>query len=80
MSPAQAKRVQGVGMAAPFSLGGWQTLLDLPPDVAALWPGTDLRAGVAAVTDWPVTLIKDTAAACVAELVAGRGRSVSRYL
>ena len=80
LSPAQAGRVQGVGMAAPFSLGGWQTLLDMPPEVAALWPGTDLRSAVAALTDWPVTLIKDTAAACVAELVAGRGRSVSSYL
>ena len=73
-------RVQGVGIAAPFSLGGWQTLLDMPPDVAARWPQTNLRAAVAALTDLPVTLIKDTAAACVAELVAGRGRSVPSFL
>ena len=80
LTAAQAERVQGVGMAAPFSLGGWQTLLDMPPEVAALWPGTDLRSAVAALTDWPVTLIKDTAAACVAELVAGRGRNIPSYL
>ena len=73
-------RVQGVGIAAPFSLGGWQTLLDMPPDVAARWPQTNLRAAVAALTDLPVSLIKDTAAACVAELVAGRGRSVQSFL
>ena len=73
-------RVQGVGVAAPFSLGGWQTLLDMPADVAARWPATNLRAEVAALTDLPVTLVKDTAAACVAELVAGRGRSVQSFL
>ena len=73
-------RVQGVGIAAPFSLGGWQTLLDMPPDVAARWPQVNLRAEVAARTELPVSLIKDTAAACVAELVAGRGRSVQSFL
>jgi len=80
LSPAQYERVQGVGIAAPFSLGGWRTLLDMPPEVAARWPGTDLTQEVARLTGWPVTLLKDTAAACLAELVAGRGRSVESFL
>ena len=80
LSPAEHARVQGVGMAAPFNLGGWQTLLDMPADVAVRWPATNLRTEVAALTDLPVTLLKDTAAACVAELVAGRGRSVQSFL
>lgn len=80
LSDAEWARVQGVGIAAPFSLGGWQTLLDMPADVAARWPQVNLRAAVAARTDLPVTLVKDTAAACVAELVAGRGRSVQSFL
>ncbi len=80
LSPAQHDRLQGVGIAAPFNLGGWQTLLDMPQEVANVWPSTDLRAAVAALTDLPVTLLKDTAAACVAELVAGRGRSISSFL
>ncbi len=80
LTPAQFDRVQGVGVAAPFSLGGWQTLLDMPPEVAAVWPHTDLRAAVAQLTELPVALIKDTAAACVAELVAGRGRSIPSFL
>jgi predicted NBD/HSP70 family sugar kinase len=77
---AQFERVQGVGIAAPLSLGGWRTLLDMPPDVAARWAETDLEAEVTRLTDLPVTLLKDTASACVAELVAGRGRSVRSFL
>lgn len=80
LTPAQHARIQGIGIALPFSLGGWQTLLDMPPEVASRWPTTDLRAEVAALTELPVTLIKDTAAACVAELVAGRGRSMPAFL
>ena len=80
LSPAEYERVQGVGIAVPLNLGGWQTLLEMPPEVAALWPQVDLRAEVAALTDLPVALVKDTAAACVAELVAGRGRSIPSFL
>jgi predicted NBD/HSP70 family sugar kinase len=80
LGPTRRALVQGVGIAAPLSLGGWQTLLDMPPEVAEKWHRSDLRAEVAALTDWPVELLKDTAAACVAELVAGRGRSVKSFL
>jgi predicted NBD/HSP70 family sugar kinase len=77
---AQRERVQGVGIAAPLSLGGWQQLLGFPARVAEQWNRIDLRAEVARFTELPVELVKDTAAACVAELVAGRGRSVKSFL
>lgn len=73
-------RLQGIGIAAPLSLGGWQTLLDMPPEVAARWQGLDLAGAVEAACGLPTALMKDTAAACVAELVAGRGRSVRSFL
>jgi predicted NBD/HSP70 family sugar kinase len=80
LPPAQRERVQGIGIAAPLSLGGWQQLLGFPAHVAEQWSRIDLRAEVARLTDMPVELVKDTAAACVAELVAGRGRSVKSFL
>ena len=80
LSPARRARVHGVGIAAPLSLGGWQQLLGFPQRVAEQWNRIDLRAEVARLTEMPVELIKDTAAACVAELVAGRGRSVKSFL
>ena len=71
---AAAQRLQGIGIAAPLSLGGWQALLGVEPELAAKWQRIDIRERVAAMTELPVELVKDTAAACVAELVAGRGR------
>jgi predicted NBD/HSP70 family sugar kinase len=73
-------RLHGVGIAAPLSLGGWQALLGTPPRLAAKWKQIDIRERVTAMTDLPVEFVKDTAAACVAELVAGRGRSIGSFL
>ncbi len=80
LGPAQRDRVQGIGIAAPLAMGGWQQLLGLPDAVAQKWQQLDLALQVGRLTALPVTLVKDTAAACVAELVAGRGRSVSSFL
>jgi predicted NBD/HSP70 family sugar kinase len=80
LGPLKRERVQGIGIAAPLSLGGWQDLLGFPQALAERWEGTDLRAEVSALTELPVEVLKDTAAACVAELVAGRGRSLGSFL
>ena len=80
LGAAGRERLQGIGMAAPLQMGGWQGLLGFPADVADRWDRTDLRAEVERLTGLPVELLKDTAAACVAELVAGRGRSVRTFL
>lgn len=74
------RRLHGVGVAAPLSLGGWHTLLDLSAEQTRQWDEVEIGARIAAMTDLPVTLVKDTSAACVAELVAGRGRSIQNYL
>ena len=73
-------RLHGVGVAAPLSLGGWQALLGIRPRQAAKWAQIDIREKVTAMTDLPVEFVKDTAAACVAELVAGRGRDIGSFL
>lgn len=80
LGPARQALVQGVGIAAPLQIGGWQSLLGVDAATAARWDGIDLAAAVGALTPLPVELLKDTAAACVAELVAGRGRSVKSFL
>ncbi len=80
LGPERRGRVQGIGVAAPLALGGWQSLLGMPPEVADTWQAVDLAGAIAAFAPWPVTVIKDTAAACLAELVTGRGRSIGSFL
>jgi predicted NBD/HSP70 family sugar kinase len=80
LGPKLAERIAGVGIAAPLSLGGWHSLLGVSAARTHAWDNVDIAAQVQALTSVPVQLVKDTAAACVAELVAGRGRSVKSFV
>jgi len=83
IKPALRERLHGIGVAAPLSLGGWNELLGVAPGLAAKWHGIDMRERIAALgasAGLPVEFVKDTAAACVAELVAGRGRNIRSFL
>ena len=80
LGPERRVRLQGVGLAAPLALSSWQSLLGVSAELAERWNRLDLREAVAAMCDWPVLSMKDTAAACVAELVEGRGRGMHSFL
>jgi predicted NBD/HSP70 family sugar kinase len=73
-------RVVGVGVAAPMQLGGWHRMLGLTDAQSHAWNDMDLRAQVQAMTGFPVSFAKDTTAACVAELLQGKGRDIPSYL
>jgi predicted NBD/HSP70 family sugar kinase len=73
-------RLVGVGVAAPYQLGGWHKMLGLSEAQSNEWNQIDLGAAVQAMTDAPVSFAKDTSAACVAELVNGRGRDLKSFL
>jgi predicted NBD/HSP70 family sugar kinase len=77
---ANASRLVGVGVAAPFQMGGWHRMLGLSHEQSEQWNALDLAAEVQALTDLPVSFARDTAAACVAELLLGRGRDIKSYL
>lgn len=80
LGPAKAARLSGIGVAAPLGLGGWQALLNSDPSQANQWERIDIRARIQAMTALPVAFAKDTIAACVAEVVAGRGRSLQSFV
>lgn len=73
-------RVAGVGVAAPYQLGGWHRMLGLTPAQSEAWNQLDLGEAVQAMTSLPVSFAKDTTAGCVAELLQGRGREVRSFL
>ncbi len=80
LGPERRQRLEGIGVAAPLAMHSWQSLLGASPALARKWESFDLAGAVARNTHLPVSTIKDTAAACVAELVLGRGRSVRNFL
>ena len=73
-------RLVGVGVAAPFQMGGWHKMLGLSGAQSDAWNQVDLGAEVQRMTDLPVHFAKDASAACVAEFVAGRGRDLQSFL
>ncbi|HSV78844.1 MAG TPA: ROK family transcriptional regulator [Ramlibacter sp.] len=79
LGPLRSRTV-GVGVAMPFHLGGWHRMLGLTEAQSRAWNEIDLGAEVQALTDLPVRFAKDTTAACVAELLQGRGREARSFL
>jgi len=75
-----ATRLVGVGVVAPFQLGGWHRMLGLSPEQADAWNHIDLGAEIQNLTALPVSFSRDTLAACVAELVNGRGHDLKNFL
>jgi predicted NBD/HSP70 family sugar kinase len=76
----EAKQFIGVGLAVPFSLGGWHKLLGLSHAQADEWNSLDLVAVIETMTPKPVRLIKDTAAASIAEMLNGQGKNYNNFL
>jgi predicted NBD/HSP70 family sugar kinase len=77
---ALRSRVVGVGVAAPFHMGGWHRMLGITEAQSGAWNHLDLASEVQKMTELPVSFAKDTSAACVAELLQGRGRDLHSFL
>jgi predicted NBD/HSP70 family sugar kinase len=76
----EAKRVCGLGIAAPFELWNWETQIGAPRKVLDQWRTFDVRKGIADVCPWPVHICNDATAACGAELVLGNKIHFVDYL
>ena len=80
LGPEKVARLSGIGVSAPLVFGGWQQLLGMSEKDAAAWSSINMGERLKTITTLPIEFAKDTVAACVAELVAGRGRSVKNYI
>lgn len=79
LSPAEHRRLAGVGLAQPYNLGSWLRQLGLQADFR-IWDQVDFGALLAQELQLPVFKENDGNAAAIAELVFGVGREESDFL
>jgi len=72
LTPAQDKRIAGLGIAMPFELWNWADTAGAPHEIMNEWRHRDIRADIQAQCDFPVYLQNDATSACGAELVFGQ--------
>lgn len=80
LSPEQARRVAGLGIAAPFELWNWEAQIGAPHAVLEQWRTFDLRKSIQRICPWPVYFYNDATAACAAELTFGNLKQYSDFL
>jgi predicted NBD/HSP70 family sugar kinase len=68
-----ATRLIGLGISAPYFLGGWESELGFPPEVSARWREIDLTTFFSEAIGLPLFVENDASAAAAAELVFGVG-------
>ncbi|HTN63163.1 MAG TPA: ROK family protein, partial [Devosia sp.] len=77
---ARATRLVGMGISAPYFIGGWDEELGFPRAVQEAWRAVDLRSHFAETQGLPVMIENDASAAAVAELVYGVGKQYPDFL
>jgi len=75
ISPSQAKRISGLGVAMPYELWSWGDEIGAPADSIAEWRDLDIVAALQNVCDLPIYVANDATAACAAENVFGTTQS-----
>jgi predicted NBD/HSP70 family sugar kinase len=79
LARSERKRINGLGIAAPFELWNWAAEIGAPQTAMDAWRGFDFRAAVKRFCSWPVYYSNDATAACAAELVFGKGNNYRDY-
>lgn len=80
LKPTQRNRLIGIGVAAPYDLGGWQSEAHIPPEVTQQWQQLDIKERIQAQQTLPVWLVNDATAACMTTLEFGGGAPFNNYL
>jgi predicted NBD/HSP70 family sugar kinase len=79
LSPQEATRICGLGVAAPFELWNMHDLTGRDADSYTLWKEIRIPDEIARFSALPVLLVNDSTAACQAEQVFGRGKEFRDY-
>lgn len=79
LGAAQATRLCGIGIAAPFEIWKWGATDGNTPSDFLSWKDISFEQEVARFTDLPVFVVNDATSACWAEHLYGRGRALQNY-
>ncbi|TIR94677.1 MAG: ROK family transcriptional regulator, partial [Mesorhizobium sp.] len=80
LTPAQDKRIAGLGIAMPFELWSWADTAGAPREIMEEWRHRDIRADIQSQCDFPVYLQNDATSACGAELVFGQAGAARDFV
>ena len=64
LSTEERRRIAGLGIASPFFLWEWASVIGVDAQDMAAWKGFDLRREVSKLFDFPVYLVNDATSAC----------------
>lgn len=73
-------RIMGMGVAMPFQLWNWVSVLGVPQEEMDAWRTRDLAEELGAVVGLPVYVQNDATSACGAELIFGTGERPKDFL
>lgn len=70
----------GLGVAAPYFLGGWSEELSFPADIGLRWDANDLTTFFSLEPDMQVFVENDATASALAELFLGVGKRYADFM
>ncbi|MGO9740686.1 MAG: ROK family transcriptional regulator [Roseiarcus sp.] len=71
LTPAQSRRIAGLGVASPFQLWSWSSEIGAPEGALEGWRDVSIADEVSRICPYPVTLCNDATSACAAEFFFG---------
>jgi predicted NBD/HSP70 family sugar kinase len=80
LAPALQGRVGGMGVAMPFQLWNWVSIIGAPQSEMDAWRDRDIGAELTARIGMPVYVQNDATSACGAELIFGTGERPKDFL
>ena len=80
LSNDHKNKVIGIGVAAPYSMDGWEEELPGSAEARKAWSETNIINELAKVSDLPASMTNDATAACIAELTFGNQQNWTSFL
>lgn len=80
LSPDEARRIIGVGIAMPFDIWTWKDTTGADASGLDAWRTFDIEGAIAASTGLFVVMANDATAACAAEMLVSRERPYADFL